>query len=149
MDECVKKGVKLVTVFTSEFSDAGTQEGEALEKELLRRAQNKVRILGPNGLGLYYPKIGMAWRPNFPTTSGNIGFIAQSGGICNIAIYSAIELGISYSKVFSFGNGMDLDFVDLLHYLINDPETNIILCYLEGIKQGRIKYLKAILKNNN
>jgi acyl-CoA synthetase (NDP forming) len=148
MDECVKKGVKLVTVFTSEFSDAGTQEGEALEKELLRRAQNKVRILGPNGLGLYYPKIGMAWRPNFPTTSGNIGFIAQSGGICNIAIYSAIELGINYSKVFSFGNGADLDFVDLLHYLINDPETDIILCYLEGIKQGRIKYLKAILENN-
>jgi len=148
MDECVKKGVKLVTVFTSEFSDAGTQEGEALEKELLSRAQNKVRILGPNGLGLYYPKIGMAWRPNFPTTAGNIGFIAQSGGICNIAIYSSIELGIEFSKVFSFGNGADLDFVDLLHYLINDPETNIILCYLEGIKQGRIKKLKAVLKSN-
>ncbi len=148
MDQCVKKGVKLVTVFTSEFSDAGTQEGEALEKELLKRAQNKVRILGPNGLGLYYPKIGMAWRPNFPTTAGNIGFIAQSGGICNIAIYSSIELGIEFSKVFSFGNGADLDFVDLLHYLINDPETDIILCYLEGIKQGRIKKLKAVLKSN-
>jgi len=148
MDECVKKGVKLVTVFTSEFSDAGTEEGLALEKELLRRAQNKVRILGPNGLGLYYPKIGMAWRLNFPTLTGNIGFIAQSGGICNIAIYSSIELGIKFSKVFSFGNGADLDFIDLLYYLITDPETEIILCYLEGIKQGRIHELRSILKKN-
>ncbi len=149
MDECVEKGVKLVTVFTSEFSDAGTEEGVELEKELLRRAKNRVRILGPNGLGLFYPKIGVAWRPGFPQTRGNIGFIAQSGGICNIAIYSSLELGINFSKVFSFGNGADLDFVDLLSFLINDPETEIILCYLEGIKGGRIETLKAILKNNN
>ncbi|MFW9950991.1 MAG: CoA-binding protein [Candidatus Thorarchaeota archaeon] len=148
MDKCVEKGVKLATVFTSEFSDAGTEEGAELEKELLRRAKNKVRILGPNGLGLFYPKLGIAWRTGFPSVAGNIGFIAQSGGICNIAIYSSSELGINFSKVFSFGNGGDLDFVDLLSFLINDPETNIILCYLEGIKEGRIDTLKAILKNN-
>ncbi len=148
MDDCVKKKVKLVTVFASEFSDAGTEEGKSLEEDLLKRAQNKVRILGPNGLGLFYPKIGMAWRPNFPTMEGNIGFIAQSGGICNIAIYSSLELGIRYSKVFSFGNGADLDFVDLLYFLINDPETEIILCYIEGIKQGRIEVLRKILKDN-
>ncbi|GAJ02802.1 unnamed protein product, partial [marine sediment metagenome] len=119
MDECVEKGVKLVTVFTSEFSDAGTAKGVELEKELLRRAQNKVRILGPNGLGLFYPKLGVAWRPGFPPVAGNVGFIAQSGGICNIAIYSSLNLGINFSKVFSFGNGADLDFVDLLSFLIN------------------------------
>ncbi|NVM44698.1 MAG: CoA-binding protein [Candidatus Lokiarchaeota archaeon] len=148
MDDCVEKGVKLVTIFTSEFSDAGTEKGAELEKELLRRAKNKVRILGPNGLGLFYPKIGVAWRPEFPTDLGNVGFIAQSGGICNIAIYSSLELGINFSKVFSFGNGADLDFVDLLSFLINDPETEIILCYLEGIKEGRIDTLKTILKGN-
>lgn len=148
MDECVEKGVKLVTIFTSEFSDAGTEEGVELEKELLRRVKNKLRILGPNGLGLFYPKLGIAWRPGFPSVAGNIGFIAQSGGICNIAIYSSLELGINFSKVFSFGNGADLDFVDLLSFLINDPETEIIICYLEGIKKGRIDSLKAIIKNN-
>ncbi len=148
IDACVKKKVKLVTVFTSEFSDSGTEEGIALENELLKRAQNKVRILGPNGLGIYYPKLGIAWRPGFPTKPGNIGFIAQSGGICNIAIYGAEALGINFSKVFSFGNGADLDFVDLLYFLINDPETDIILCYLEGIKEGRIKDLKKILEQN-
>ena len=148
IDACVRKKVKLVTVFTSEFSDSGTQEGIALEKELLKRAQNKVRILGPNGLGIYYPKIGIAWRSGFPTTPGNIGFIAQSGGICNIAIYGAEALGIKFSKVFSFGNGADIDFVDLLYFLSNDPETDIILCYLEGIKKGRINDLKKVLEQN-
>jgi acyl-CoA synthetase (NDP forming) len=148
MDECVEKGVKLTTVFTSEFSDSGTEEGVELEQELLRRAKNEVRILGPNGLGLFYPKLGIAWRTGFPTIPGNIGFIAQSGGICNIAIYSSIELGIYFSKVFSYGNGADLDFVDLLSFLINDSETEIILCYLEGIKEHRIDALRSILKNN-
>ncbi|MFW9968718.1 MAG: CoA-binding protein [Candidatus Odinarchaeota archaeon] len=148
IDSCVRKKVKLATVFTSEFSDAGTEEGIALEKELLERAQNKVRILGPNGMGLYYPKLGIAWRSGFPTTPGNIGFIAQSGGICNIAIYGAEALGIKFSKVFSFGNGADLDFVDLLYFLSCDPETNIILCYLEGIKEGRIEALKIVLNQN-
>jgi acyl-CoA synthetase (NDP forming) len=148
IDACVKKKVKLVTVFTSEFSDSGTEKGIQLEKELLKRAQNKVRILGPNGMGLFYPKLGIAWRPGFPTTAGNIGFIAQSGGICNIAIYGAESLGINFSKVFSFGNGADLDFVDLLYFLSNDPETNIILCYVEGIKEGRINDLKEVLNQN-
>ncbi len=148
IDDCVEKGVKLVTVFTSEFSDAGTKEGLELEKQLLKRAQDKVRILGPNGMGVFYPKIGLAWRPRFPITSGNIGFIAQSGGICNIAIYSAWEIGLHFSKVFSFGNGADLDFVDLLYFLSNDPETDIILCYVEGIKDGRSNDLQKVLAQN-
>ncbi len=148
IDDCVEKGVKLVTVFTSEFSDAGTEEGFKLEKELIKRAQDKVRILGPNGMGLFYPKIGLAWRPRFPIIAGNIGFIAQSGGVCNIAIYSAWEIGLHFSKVFSFGNGADLDFVDLLYFLSNDPETDIILCYVEGIKEGRSNDLQKVLAQN-
>jgi acetyltransferase len=148
VDDCVDKGVKLITIFTAEFSDSGTEEGLKLERELLKRARDQVRILGPNGMGLFYPKLGIAWRPGFPTTAGNIGFIAQSGGMCNIAIYGAKALGINYSKVFSFGNGADLDIVDLLYFLSKDPETNIILCYLEGIKKNRINDFKEVLKQN-
>ena len=148
IDDCIDKGVKLVTIFSSDFSDSGTEKGLKLENELLQRAQNKVRILGPNGMGLYYPKIGIAWRSHFPTTAGNIGLIAQSGGMCNIAIYGASSFGINYSKVFSFGNGADLDLVDLLYFLSEDPETDIILCYLEGIKEGRIDDLRKVLEHN-
>ena len=137
IDDCVAKKVKLVSIFTAEFSDAGTKEGIELELELLKRANDVVRFLGPNGMGLFYPKKGIQWRGKFPTEAGNIGFVAQSGGICNIAIYTAKELGFHFSKVFSFGNGTDLDVVDLISFFDNDPETNIILCYVEGIKKGR------------
>ena len=137
IDDCVIKKVKLVSIFTAEFSDAGTIEGIKLELELLKRAKNVVRFLGPNGMGLFYPKKGIQWRDKFPTEPGNVGFVAQSGGICNIAIYTAKELGFHFSKVFSFGNGTDLDVVDLITFFENDPETNIILCYVEGIKKGR------------
>lgn len=137
MEDCVSKKVKLVSIFTAEFSDSGTKEGVELELELLKRANNEVRFLGPNGMGLFYPKKGIQWRAKFPTEPGNIGFVAQSGGICNIAIYTAKELGFYFSKVFSFGNGTDLDVVDLISFLNNDPETDIIICYVEGIKNGR------------
>ena len=147
IDDCVEKGVKLVSIFTAEFSDAGTEEGVDLEKELLKRANNAIRILGPNGMGLFYPKVGIQWRDKFPTEAGNIGFVAQSGGICNIAIYTAKELGFHFSKVFSFGNGADIDVIDLISFLEEDPETNIILCYLEGVKKDRGELLRKTLTN--
>jgi acyl-CoA synthetase (NDP forming) len=58
------------------------------------------------------------------------------------------EIDLYFSKVFSFGNGADLDFVDLLHFLSKDPETDIILSYLEGIDLGRGMVLKQVLKEN-
>jgi len=145
MKDCREKGVKLVSIFTAEFSDAGTKEGEELERKLLEESGEDVRMLGPNGMGLFYPKLGIAWRPRFPDTPGNIGFIAQSGGMCNIAIYASQRLGINFSKVFSYGNGADLDFVDLLNFLSEDPETDIILGYIEGIEKARGKTLQKIL----
>ncbi|MFX0074980.1 MAG: CoA-binding protein [Candidatus Hermodarchaeota archaeon] len=147
IDDCVAKKVKLVSIFTADFSDAGTDEGVKLELELLRRANNTVRFLGPNGMGLFYPKKGIQWRAKFPTVAGNIGFVAQSGGICNIAIYTAKELGFHFSKVFSYGNGTDLDAVDLIYFLDNDPETEIILIYIEGIKKGRGKEFLKVIAN--
>ncbi|MBD3256493.1 MAG: hypothetical protein GF383_15465 [Candidatus Lokiarchaeota archaeon] len=146
ISDCVEKEVKLASIFTAEFSDAGTKEGIELEKKLIETTQDKLRILGPNGMGLFYPKKGIAWRPRFPSTPGNLGFVAQSGGMCNIAIYKSSSLGINFSKVFSYGNGADLDVVDLLYFLSKDPETEIILCYLEGIDKDRGQDLKILLE---
>ncbi len=148
IDECVEKGVKLVSIFTSEFSDSGTEEGIQLEKDLIKHAKNKVRILGPNGMGLYYPKKGIAWRLGFPSKSGRIGLICQSGGLANLAIFMAKELNLTFSKIFSFGNGADLDFIDLLAHLSQDDETDYIIAYLEGIKEGRGRVLRNVLEKN-
>jgi len=149
IDECIEKGVKLASVFSAGFSDLGTEQGRKLEEEMLRRANNKLRIIGPNGMGMTYPKKGICWRAKFPSEPGNVGFIGQSGGVSNLVVYKGSEMGITYSKVFSFGNGNDVDFVDLLYFLSNDPETDIILCYLEGINNGRGPDLIKVLKQNN
>ena len=148
IDDCVEKGVKLASVFTAGFSDLGTEEGRKLEEEMLRRAKNSLRIIGPNGMGMTYPKKGICWRARFPSEPGNIGFIGQSGGISNLVVYKGSPMGIKFSKVFSFGNGNDVDFVDLLYFLSNDEETDVVLCYLEGIKEGRGGALIKVLKQN-
>ena len=148
MDHCVEKGVKLASFFTSGFSDIGTAEGREREMELLKRAKNKVRLLGPNCLGLHYPKMGLSWTSNYLSVEGNIGFVSQSGGLVNYVMMHTRELGLNISKAFSFGNGADLDFVDILYFLSNDPETKIILCYLEGIKVNRGYDLQKVLEQN-
>ena len=148
IDDCVEKGVKLAGVFTAGFSDLGTEEGRKLEEEMIRRAKNSLRIIGPNGMGMTYPKKGIGWRMKFPSEPGNIAFIGQSGGISNLIVYKGSPMGIKFSKVFSFGNGNDVDFVDLLYFLSNDEETDVILCYLEGIKEGRGEELIKVLKQN-
>ncbi len=146
IDECVQKGVKLASVFTAGFSDLGTEEGRKLEEEMLSRANNSLRIIGPNGMGMTYPKKGICWRAKFPSEPGNIAFIGQSGGISNLIVYKGSPMGIKFSKVFSYGNGNDVDFVDLLYFLSNDEETDVILCYLEGIKAGRGEALIKVLQ---
>ena len=148
IDGCVKKGVKLASIFTAGLADLGTEEGEQLEKDLISKLNNSMRILGPNCLGLFYPKMGISWRGNFPSESGNVGFIAQSGGICDLVVFKGAEMGLHFSKVFSYGNGNDLDIVDLLYFLSNDPETDIILVYLEGINNGRGDALREVLAQN-
>jgi len=148
IDDCVQKGVKLASVFTAGFSDLGTEEGKKLEEEMLRRANNSLRIIGPNGMGMTYPKKGIGWRARFPSEPGNIAFIGQSGGISNLIVYKGSPMGIKFSKVFSYGNGNDVDFVDLLYFLSNDEETDVILCYLEGIKAGRGEALIKVLQQN-
>lgn len=148
IDGCIKKGVKLASIFTAGLADLGTEEGEQLEKDLISKLNNSMRILGPNCLGLFYPKKGISWNGNFPLEPGNIGFIAQSGGICDLVVYKGAEMGLYFSKVFSYGNGNDLDLVDLLYFLSNDPETEIILCYIEGINEGRGEALREVLAQN-
>jgi len=146
--ECSEKGVKLAAVFTSEFSDAGTEEGRALEKELVVAAKGVTRILGPNGMGLYYPRLGISWRPNAPLVVGKTTFISQSGGISNLLNYGSGYVGLGLSKVFSFGNGIDLNFVELFDFAVHDPETQIITAYLEGIRTSEAPRFKELLIEN-
>ncbi len=141
------KGVKAVCVFTSGFSEFGTQQGRDLEKELQRLAQTTgVRVIGPNCLGIHSPKAGFSFAPDFPKDSGRVAFLCQSGGNTLYLVRAAAARGIRFSKVISYGNAADIDETDLLSYFQQDQETDIVAAYIEGIKDGQrfFRTLKAM-----
>jgi acyl-CoA synthetase (NDP forming) len=132
------KGAKIVSFFTAGYSESGRSEGRNLEDELLRVARAAgIRLLGPNCLGLYCPRIGLSFAADFPRETGNVGFIGQSGGNAIYLIRAAGQRGVRFSKAVSYGNACDVDECDLLEYFITDNETKVVAAYIEGIKDGR------------
>jgi acyl-CoA synthetase (NDP forming) len=144
VDACVSKGVKALHFYTARFSETGSQEGAQMERDILSRARaGGMRILGPNCMGLYYPKIGMAWGRGFPNEPGNVGIVSQSGGNAGEMISVGASRGLRFSKVISYGNALDLNEADLIEYLADDPETEIIGGYIEGVKDGP-RFVRAL-----
>ena len=135
--ECVAKGVKGAVLFTAGFSETGTREGQDLEDEILQTAHTGgMRLIGPNGMGLYAPKTGLSFFPGVSKDPGPVGMISHSGSLTNILGTIAETRGIRFSKVISSGNECDLTAADFLTYLGHDPDTGLIGAYIEGIKDG-------------
>jgi acyl-CoA synthetase (NDP forming) len=135
--ECVEKGVKAAALFTAGFSELGTDEGRQREAELLAAARRgPLRLLGPNCMGLYVPKVGLAMFPGMPAEVGPISFVSQSGSLCTFVVGVGHSRGLAFSKVISIGNQADLEASDFFEYLADDPETDVIAAYIEGAKSG-------------
>jgi acyl-CoA synthetase (NDP forming) len=137
LDECAAKGVKSVHFFTAGFGESGDAERARLEKQMLVKArQGGFRIIGPNCVGLFVPKSRLVNHYDVPLEPGPIAFISQSGGHAqNLPSYSRAR-GLRFSKVVSYGNALDVDESELLDYFRDDPETEIVAAYIEGVKDG-------------
>ncbi|MBA7654641.1 hypothetical protein ES703_62523 [subsurface metagenome] len=147
--DCATKKVKVIHMFTAGFSEIADEGGKRLESQITTMArQRDISIIGPNCMGLYCPKTGLAFGPDLPKESGAIGFISQSGGNAVLGIREAASRGIYFSKVISCGNACDLNESDFLEYLTHDPDTEIIAAYIEGVKDGTrfIERLKQATK---
>ena len=136
--DCVDKRVRAVHVYSAGFSESGTKEGKKLENEISSLAhEGGLHIIGPNCLGVYCPKTGLAFDNDVPKDSGPIGLVTQSGGNATSLIRESVIRGIRFSKVISYGNGCDVNESDLLKYFASDPDTKIITVYIEGVKDGK------------
>ncbi|MBU4317935.1 MAG: acetate--CoA ligase family protein [Proteobacteria bacterium] len=141
MKDCAAKKVKFVHLYTSGFSETGRSEHARIEDRIIQIAkENNIRVVGPNCMGIYCPDGGLAWGEMFQTRPGSIGVFSQSGQLANSFISNGESYGLSFSKVISFGNASDLQAQDFLSYLSEDPKTDIIGAYLEGLDQGRAFY---------
>lgn len=135
--ECADKRVKVVSLFTSGFSETGTDDGRQLETEIVRLARvSGTRLIGPNCMGVYNPRIGFSFVTDFPREAGGVALVCQSGGNTIYFVRLAAERGIRFSKVISYGNACDVDESDLFEYLAEDTETDLVAAYIEGIKDG-------------
>jgi acyl-CoA synthetase (NDP forming) len=136
--QCRERNVQFVHLFTGRFSETGDAEAAALEREVERRAMAAgVRILGPNGMGVYHPAGAIAFRPDLPRGEGSVAFLSQSGNNAVEVTLRGAARGLKFGKVANYGNGMDLTPGRLLHYLAEDPETAVIGGYVEGVADGR------------
>ena len=148
LEACRKKGVIGAEILSAGFKELGTPEGIALEDEVKRIVQKGIRVVGPNCFGIYCPAGGITILPglDFSHESGPVAFLAQSGGMAGEFVNNGKSLGLKFSKVVSFGNGVDLRETELLHYLGEDPETKVICMYMEGVEDGRafFKVLKEV-----
>jgi acyl-CoA synthetase (NDP forming) len=146
VDECREKGVRALQLFTGRFSETGREGAALLEGELKRRAlAARVRVIGPNCLGLYYPAGGLSFRPDLPKVAGRATLLSQSGNNAVELMCHAAARGVRFSKVVSYGNALDLNESDFLGYAADDGETDVVAAYLEGVSDGR-RFHRALAK---
>ncbi len=136
MRECARKKVENVIIISSGFSEAGNYE---LEDEVKRIVENsKMRVLGPNTMGYKNASDGLDASFVFGVPRrGNLALVSQSGALGIGMIYLANNEFVGISKIIGVGNKLDIDDDDLIDYFSQDPETNVIGLYIEGIKDGR------------
>jgi len=137
VEECDTKGVRAIHFCTAGFSETAEEEGARLEAQLVEASRRKgIRIIGPNCMGIYCPRSGLSFGIGFPQESGHVAFVSQSGGNAGRLVRQAAWRGVRFSKVISYGNACDLNESDFLEYLTDDPDTEIIGLYIEGVKDG-------------
>ncbi len=140
--ECVGRGVPAGIIISAGFSELGEQ-GRALEREVKAIARGRMRLIGPNCLGVIHPPshlnasfaAGMA-RP------GKVALLSQSGAICTSILDWAEQSHVGFSTFVSVGAMLDVDFADLIDYFADDPLTRSIILYMESIGDVR-KFLSA------
>ena len=132
---CAARGVKFLPIITSGFSEIGNTE---LERKIVSFAlDHNMRVLGPNIFGLFSAasSLNSTFGPK-NIKSGNVAIITQSGALGVAMMGKTAVEGMGLSAVISVGNKTDIDESDLLDYLVEAPDTRIMMLYIEGVRHG-------------
>jgi acetyl-CoA synthetase (ADP-forming) len=149
--ECHEKGVRGVVLITAGFKEIEDKRGESLQKEITELAdQSGIKIIGPNTFGivnLHLP-INASFTPEFSLVEkGGISFVSQSGGMSHLMAFLSLQDKAGFSKIIGLGNRCNVDFAEMVEYLIKDSQTKVIAMYMEGIDQP--KRLMEVAKRGN
>jgi acetyltransferase len=136
--ECACAGVKGAVIISAGFREAG-QRGLELEQQILRAARPaKMRIIGPNCLGVMCPVSGLnATFAHDMARLGNVAFVSQSGAMCTAILDWSLREQIGFSAFISAGSMLDVGWGGLIDYLGDDAATRSIVIYMESIGDAR------------
>ena len=140
--EAVAVGIPGAIVISAGFKEAGP-EGIALEHEIAEITAGKMRVVGPNCLGVMNPVLGL--NATFASTvarPGNVAFLSQSGALCTAVLDWSLKENVGFSAFVSMGSMLDVDFGTFVDYFGNDPQTQSIVIYMESIGDAR-RFLSA------
>jgi acetyltransferase len=134
-----RRGVKAAVALCPGYEKLSPQDQAELCPRMLESARKEgLRILGPSGLGLILPAIGLnASLVQADPPKGRIAFISQSASLFSAVLHWAKGQGVGFSCLVSLGERLDLEYHDLFDYLSSDPNTRSILLYLESVTQAR------------
>lgn len=139
VEEGAEQGIKHFLVISAGFKEIGG-EGVDRERRLQRIARDRgLSIVGPNCLGIINTAEEVRLNATFAThmpRQGQLGLISQSGALCTALLDYAKGRGIGFSRFVSFGNKADVTEIDLLFALARDPNTKVILMYVEDLSSG-------------
>ncbi len=143
---CAKKGVRAAFITSAGYGEAGPA-GVALQEELVATADELgILMIGPNGQGVISTSVSLCAQivPPFPP-KGGIAVASQSGNLVSSYLNYACGTGVGVSKAVSLGNSAQTSLCDLLDYFAADPETRVVLAYLEGVGDG--EHFKRSVRN--
>ena len=154
IDALGRRGTRAAVLFSSHASSAaGVRKSIDMSAVLAAARVHRLRILGPDSIGLIAPRLGLH-ASTVPTSTplmtsssasalqGKLAFVSQSGALAS-AVFSWAEMrGIGFSEFVTVGTEADIDIADLLDFLVRDPQTHAILLYVEQIRHAR-KFLSA------
>ncbi len=144
LEDCGANGVSGAVILSAGFREAGPA-GRALEEAVLEVARRySIRFIGPNCLGVMRPDIALnATFSQSMAQSGKIALVSQSGAMCTAMLDWAAPRNIGFSCVVSSGIAADVDFGEILDYLVMDPDTRAIMLYVEGVNDPR-RFMSAL-----
>eukprot|EP00033_Pygsuia_biforma_P000509 GCRY01000598.1.p1 GENE.GCRY01000598.1~~GCRY01000598.1.p1 ORF type:complete len:910 (-),score=316.40 GCRY01000598.1:43-2772(-) len=136
--QCVERDVPAAIVISAGFVEMGEEGHHLVEEYQKEAAKGRIRILGPNCLGLMSPVSGVnATFAACQAPLGNIAFISQSGALCTGILDWAHKERVGFSHFISIGSMIDVQFGDLLTFLGEDPTTKAIIMYMESTGNAR------------
>src|SRR5919112_721254 len=136
--ECVEAGVEGAIIISAGFRETGP-EGAELERQTLEEARRgRMRIIGPNCLGVMNPTTGLnATFAGAMARPGSVGFLSQSGALMTAILDRSFQENLGFSAFVSVGSMMDVGWGDLIYYLGDDKRTESIVVYMESVGDAR------------